>query len=61
MGEPVVSGFVVHTDNKETDMAIGVVATLPVQEGKNEEFEAVFLELAAQVTANEAWLHVLHA
>ena len=26
-------------------MAIGVVATLPVQEGKNEEFEAVFLEL----------------
>ena len=34
-------------------MAIGVVATLPVQEGKNEEFEAVFLELAALVTANE--------
>ena len=34
-------------------MAIGVVATLPVQEGKNEEFEAVFLELAAQVIANE--------
>ncbi len=34
-------------------MAIGVVATLPVQEGKNEEFEAAFLELAAQVTANE--------
>ena len=34
-------------------MAIGVVATLPVQEGKNEEFETVFLELAAQVTANE--------
>jgi len=34
-------------------MAIGVVATLPVQEGKNEEFEAVFLELAAQVNANE--------
>ena len=34
-------------------MAIGVVATLPVQEGKNEEFEAIFLELAAQVAANE--------
>ena len=46
-------------------MAIGVVATLPVQEGKNEEFEAVFLELAAQVTANDPQpghiLHVLHA
>ena len=27
-------------------MAIGVIATIPVQEGKNDEFEAVFLELA---------------
>ena len=34
-------------------MAIGVIATMPVQEGKNEEFEAVFMELAAQVVANE--------
>ena len=34
-------------------MAIGVIATIPVQEGKNEEFEAVFMELAAQVIANE--------
>ncbi|HEY2068775.1 MAG TPA: putative quinol monooxygenase [Rhizomicrobium sp.] len=34
-------------------MAIGVVATLKVQDGKGEEFEAVFGELAAQVKANE--------
>ncbi len=34
-------------------MAIGVIATIPVQAGKNEEFEAVFMELAAQVLANE--------
>lgn len=34
-------------------MAIGVIATIPVQEGKNEEFEAVFKDLAAQVLANE--------
>jgi quinol monooxygenase YgiN len=34
-------------------MAIGVIATIPVQEGKNHEFEAVFMELAAQVLANE--------
>lgn len=34
-------------------MPIGVIATIPVQEGKNEEFEAVFNELAAQVLANE--------
>ncbi len=32
---------------------IGVVATLKVQEGKGSEFEAVFLELAAKVKANE--------
>ena len=34
-------------------MAIGVIATIPVQEGKNDEFEAVFMELATQVLANE--------
>ena len=34
-------------------MAIGVIATIPVRDGKNEEFEAVFMELAAQVLANE--------
>ena len=32
---------------------IGVVAVLKVQEGKGAEFEAVFLELAAKVRANE--------
>jgi quinol monooxygenase YgiN len=34
-------------------MAIGIVATLTVREGKNEEFEQVFGELAAAVRANE--------
>jgi quinol monooxygenase YgiN len=32
---------------------IGVVAVLKVQEGKGSDFEAVFLELAAKVRANE--------
>lgn len=34
-------------------MAIGVVATLKVAEGKGNDFEAVFRDLAAQVKANE--------
>ena len=34
-------------------MAIGLIATLTVQEGKNEEFEQVFRELTEQVLANE--------
>jgi quinol monooxygenase YgiN len=34
-------------------MAIGVIATLKVQDGKGEEFEGVFRDLAAQVRANE--------
>ena len=34
-------------------MAVGVIATIPVQAGKNDEFEAVFMELAEQVLANE--------
>ena len=34
-------------------MAIGVVATLKVAEGKGSEFETVFRDLAAQVRANE--------
>jgi quinol monooxygenase YgiN len=34
-------------------MAIGVIATLKVQDGKGGEFEAVFRDLAAQVRANE--------
>jgi quinol monooxygenase YgiN len=34
-------------------MTIGVIAKLPVQEGKTAEFEAFFTELAQQVRANE--------
>jgi quinol monooxygenase YgiN len=34
-------------------MAIGVVATLKVQEGKNADFEKVFTELARAVRENE--------
>jgi quinol monooxygenase YgiN len=33
---------------------IGIVATLKVQDGKNADFEAVFLELAGKVRANES-------
>lgn len=35
-------------------MAIGVIATLKVQDGKQAEFEAVFRDLAAKVRANES-------
>jgi len=42
-----------HFD-KGTIMAIGVLATITVQEGKNEEFERIFLELTEQVRANES-------
>ena len=34
-------------------MAIGVIATITIQEGKNTAFEAEFLALTAQVLANE--------
>ena len=34
-------------------MTIGVIAKLPIQEGKTAEFEAFFTELAAQIRANE--------
>ena len=34
-------------------MTIGVIATLKIQEGKTEEFEAFFGDLAKQVRANE--------
>lgn len=34
-------------------MAIGLLATITVQEGKNAEFEQVFLDLTEQVRANE--------
>ena len=33
-------------------MAIGIVAKLTIQEGKNEEFEAIFKEMMADVRAN---------
>lgn len=32
---------------------IGIIAVLKIQDGKNDEFEAVFTELAAKVRANE--------
>jgi quinol monooxygenase YgiN len=35
-------------------MAIGIIATLKIQDGKNAEFEGFFTELARQVRANEA-------
>ena len=35
-------------------MSIGVIATLKVQEGKNDEFLSAFRELASQVRTNEA-------
>ena len=35
-------------------MAIGVIAKLKIEEGKNSEFEEVFTELAAAVRANES-------
>ena len=34
-------------------MAIGIVARLKIHEGKNEEFEGIFAELEAAVSANE--------
>jgi len=34
-------------------MAIGVIAKLTIQAGKNEEFEAIFAELESAVNANE--------
>lgn len=33
---------------------IGIVATIKVQDGKNAEFEKVFLDMAAKVKANES-------
>lgn len=38
-------------------MAIGLLATITIQEGKNEEFERVFLELTEKVRANEPGNH----
>ena len=43
-------------------MTIGLLATITVQEGKNAEFERVFLNLTEQVRANEPGniFYVLH-
>ena len=43
-------------------MAIGVVATITIQEGKNEIFEQAFLALAEQVRLNEPGniFYILH-
>lgn len=43
-------------------MAVGLLATITVQEGKNAEFEQVFLDLTEQVRANEPGniFYVLH-
>ena len=43
-------------------MAIGLLATITVQEGKNAEFETAFLGLAEQVRANEPGniFYILH-
>ena len=38
-------------------MAIGLLATITVREGMNEEFENAFLDLAEQVRANEPGNH----
>ena len=34
-------------------MAIGMIARIKIQEGKNDEFEAVFKKLEAAVAENE--------
>ncbi len=43
-------------------MSIGLLATIRVQEGKNADFEQVFLDLTEQVRANEPGniFYVLH-
>jgi len=43
-------------------MAIGLLATLTIREGKNAEFEQAFLALAEQVRANEPGniFYILH-
>ena len=43
-------------------MAIGLLATITVEEGKNEEFEKAFLALTEQVRANEPGnlFYILH-
>ena len=43
-------------------MAVGLLATITIQEGKNEEFEEAFLDLTELVRANEPGtvLYALH-
>ena len=43
-------------------MALGVIATITILEGKNAEFEQLFTELTKQVLANEpgALFYALH-
>ncbi|MBT8149553.1 MAG: antibiotic biosynthesis monooxygenase [Pseudomonadales bacterium] len=43
-------------------MAIGLIATIRIQDGKNAEFEQIFSELTEQVLANEpgALFYALH-
>ena len=43
-------------------MAIGVIATITIREGKNAEFEQLFTDLTEQVLANEpgAIFYALH-
>jgi quinol monooxygenase YgiN len=43
----------IKTFGRKNMSAIGIIATLRVQPGKEEEFEAVFAELAPAVRANE--------
>ena len=40
-------------DKEEQIISLGVIVTIQVQEDKNSEFEAVFLELTEQVLAKE--------
>ena len=43
-------------------MALGVLATISIQEGKNQEFETLFTALTEKVLANEegVLLYALH-
>jgi len=51
-----------YSYKRGSDMAIGLLATITVQDGKNAEFEEVFLDLTEQVRANEpgTLFYVLH-
>ena len=38
---------------------IGIIATMKIKEGTNEEFEEVASRLQSAVTENETWRHLL--